>query len=387
MTTTLDTFDEQDGSTGSSVSTPERSRVIKHLNKLVRQRNEGDRLPSVRQISKDCRVSSVTAQAVIEDLCKQGIIETRPRRGIFLAGGSSKSRSGQVDILFITSNTHALDSDVTVKETFHPQLLHELVSQCGKDLRSTRVHVVLGSAADSELHDLISRVDFQSCVVIGMQDDHVNQVLRQHEVCFVHLFPSAPVLPEFCVAVNNEKLVRMQLEHLWGLGHEKIGLFARSDPAAFHRDKVERRMCYYRLMAEAGLRVAPHWSPNLSYQPADAVETIKAAMADPSDRPTALIVDDSSLPIIYQTLQALGLAPGRDIALVGTDGLPISASMHPTATSLRIGLSQAAALALDMLDSRGQNPGFRSESRWAPIELITRETSCPPPASDAGTSR
>ncbi|WPJ97244.1 substrate-binding domain-containing protein [Coraliomargarita algicola] len=378
---TVRTLNEDGGENESPVNTPERSRVMKHLNKLVRQRHEGDRLPSVRQISKDCRVSSVTVQAVVEDLCKQGIIETRPRSGIFLAEGGSKAGLGQVDILFITSNAHALDADVVERETFHPQLLQELVSRCGKDLRSTRVHVMLGSAADSELHDLISRVDFQSCVVIGMQDQHVNQVLKQHEVSFVHLFPSAPVLPDYCVAVNNEKLVRMQLEHLWNLGHQKIGLFARYDAAAFHRDKVERRMCYYRLMAEAGLRVAPHWAPQLSYEPAEAVETIQTAFADPTDRPTALIVDDSSLPLIYQTLQSLGLTPGRDIALVGTDGLPISAAMHPTATSLHIGLGSAAALALDMLDSRAQNPDFPSECRWAPIELIARDTSCPPPAS------
>jgi DNA-binding LacI/PurR family transcriptional regulator len=377
----LRTLNEQNDENGLP-STPERSRVIKHINKLTRQRNEGDRLPSVRQISKDCRVSSVTVQAVVEDLCKKGIIETRPRCGIFLAEGGSKESSSQVDILFITSNTHALDADVTERETFHPQLLRQLVSRCGEDWRSTRVHVVLGSAADNELHDLISRVEFQSCVVIGMQDEHVNQVLKEHNVNFVHLFPSAPVLPEYCVAVNNEKLVRMQLEHLWSLGHKKIGLFARVDAAAYHRDKVERRMCYYRLMAEAGLRVAPHWAPQLSYQPAVAVEMIRAALADPADRPTALIVDDSSLPIIYQTLQSIGLTPGRDMALVGTDGLAMSAAMYPTATSLRIGLGESAALALDMLDSRAKNDKSLSQCRWAPIELMVRETSCPPPTTD-----
>lgn len=381
-----DTVDAGDDGTTSSVSTPERSRVVKYINKLVRQRHGGERLPSVRQISKSCQVSSVTVQAVVEDLCNQGIIETRPRRGIFLSESKSKPRAAQVDILFITSNTRALDADTTEVETFHPQLLHELASRCGQDLRSTRVHVVLGSAADDELHDLISRVDFQSCVVIGMQDAHVNQVLQEHEVSFVHLFPSAPVLPEFCVAVNNEKLVRTQLEHLQELGHRKIGLFARSDAAAYHRDKAERRMWYYRLMAEAGLRVAPHWAPELSYQPASAIETIQSALADPADRPTALIVDDGSLPLIYQTLQGLGLTPGQDIALMGTDGLPISAGMHPRATSLRIGLGEAAALALDMLDSRAQDANYTTECRWAPIELLRRETSCPPPASASHSS-
>jgi DNA-binding LacI/PurR family transcriptional regulator len=376
------TFNERDDEDGVPVSTPERSRVVKYLNKLTRQRNEGDRLPSVRQISKDCRVSSVTVQAVVEELSKQGIIEARPRSGLFLAEGASKAGVGHVDILFITSNTHALDADVTERETFHPQLLRELVSRCGEDWRSTRVHVVLGSAADNELHDLVSRVEFQSCIVIGMQDEHVNQVLKEHDVNFVHLFPSAPVLPEYCVAVNNEKLARMQLEHLWGLGHQKIGLFARYDAAAYHRDKVERRMCYYRLMAENGLRVAPHWAPQLSYQPDVAVETIRAAFADSEDRPTALIVDDSSLPMIYQTLQSLGLTPGKDIALVGTDGLAMSAAMYPSATSLRIGLGESAALALDMLDSRGRNEESLAQCRWAPIELIVRETSCPPPVSD-----
>jgi len=46
---------------------------------------EGDSLPSLRQLAKDLRVSVVTTNRAYEDLEKEGFIVTAPGRGTFVA--------------------------------------------------------------------------------------------------------------------------------------------------------------------------------------------------------------------------------------------------------------------------------------------------------------
>jgi GntR family transcriptional regulator len=52
---------------------------------------EGDPLPSLRQLAKELRVSVVTANRAYEDLEKEGFIVTAPGRGAFVARVSKEA--------------------------------------------------------------------------------------------------------------------------------------------------------------------------------------------------------------------------------------------------------------------------------------------------------
>ena len=363
----------------SQLDTPARSKVVKHMQRLVVQHRVGERLPSVRKISEACQVSPLTVQAVVEDFCRRGLVEAKARKGLFVSSENpAQEMIQQIDVVYLTGDVKSLEPGHTDQGAmFQPQLLHELAKQCGRQMRGTRVHVLSLQARDAEIEELVSRADFQSCIVIGAQDDRVQLVMQQHEVPYVHLFPAGPILPKYSIALDNQAIVRTQVDHLIQLGHRKIGVLSRMDPAVYHRDQSSRRELFYRMMAEGGLQIQPHWVQQMGYGAEDVSDAVRAVMADVAHRPTALIVADNALPMIYQTLHTLGIRPGTDIAIVGTDGLPISQALHPLVTSLHINREKAAEMALRKLQQRTYGQPT-SELDYVPFELIVRQTSCQP---------
>ena len=66
-----------------SSSTP--SSVTQRLRALAAAAAPGDRLPSVRTLMRDWRVSPVTVQRALDTLSREGVLDARPGRGTFVA--------------------------------------------------------------------------------------------------------------------------------------------------------------------------------------------------------------------------------------------------------------------------------------------------------------
>lgn len=52
--------------------------------------NEGDALPSMRQLAKELHISVITTKRAYEELEREGFIETSTGRGSFVAGGNQE---------------------------------------------------------------------------------------------------------------------------------------------------------------------------------------------------------------------------------------------------------------------------------------------------------
>ena len=60
--------------------------VTQHLRGLASSQQPGSRLPSVRALMRDLRVSPVTVQHALDRLSREGVLEARPGDGTFVAG-------------------------------------------------------------------------------------------------------------------------------------------------------------------------------------------------------------------------------------------------------------------------------------------------------------
>ena len=63
------------------------TRVSQHLRALAEAQAAGSRLPSVRELMAELRVSPGTVQQVLDGLAREGVLETRPGQGTFVAAG------------------------------------------------------------------------------------------------------------------------------------------------------------------------------------------------------------------------------------------------------------------------------------------------------------
>ncbi len=66
------------------------ARVSQHLRHLADARPPGSRLPSVRALMAELRVSPVTVQRVLDTLAREGVLDARPGQGTFVAARHGK---------------------------------------------------------------------------------------------------------------------------------------------------------------------------------------------------------------------------------------------------------------------------------------------------------
>lgn len=334
--------------------------VYNYLHKEVLGSIDGDRLPTVRSISRKCGVSVPTVLAVLDHFSSKGLINSTPGRGIYRTSQDVSDLTQQIDVVYFGTNEGLIHSD-----SFHGQMKTCLATHFGQRGQGTRLHVVPFHTRQEDIDRLLGRLTSSACVLINCSVPSLGQELDRRHIRYVYLFPNSHQTPPRSVVIDNEQLMRMQLNHLVAFGHRAVGYLHQVQQDMYHRDQLQRREIYYRLVAEMNLDFRPHFCQYGGYDPEQTVRTTRDILAEP-DRPTALICADYQLHGVYHTAGELGLKIGQDLAVLGTDDLPHATQMYPPASSLRTSRQHAARLAQDILESDAP------DILHLPLELVQR---------------
>lgn len=161
------------------------------------------------------------------------------------------------------------------------------------------------------------------------------------KVIVVDRLDDDPEIPT--VTVNNVEGIRLAFDHLWNLGHRRIGYVAGISGA---HTAIDRRSEYERLAAEQGVRRVILAGDDHQATQA-AIEEFLAMPVD--ERPTGLIAANDV--VAFRLLSAFGQAgisvPG-DVSLIGFDGLGLGASFNPPLTTVAQPLAELSSSALKL---------------------------------------
>lgn len=180
------------------------------------------------------------------------------------------------------------------------------------------------------------------------------------------------------VVIDNEGAGRLAAEHLYALGHRRIGVVTGHH--AYNDRQRARQAGIQSYLEEVGIGL-PDW---LAVQQATTLAGGRAgcstllALAEP---PTAIIggIDIIAIGVVIEA-QTRGLDVPGHISVVGIDGLNMSAHVSPPLTTVhvptaRIG-AEATALLLAMI--KGNRHGGIVD---LPVDLVVRRSSGPVPRS------
>jgi DNA-binding LacI/PurR family transcriptional regulator len=154
---------------------------------------------------------------------------------------------------------------------------------------------------------------------------------------------------------DNRQSMATLTRYLLGRGHRPAYLGA---PPVAHPSPEERLAGYLETMAEAGM--PPHLVP-ASTQPSWDFEAFAfrhvldwlASGAWQHAGVTALLCGTDRLAIgAMSACRRFGLAPGKDLAIVGHDDLPISAYLSPPLTTFRQDVAAIGLAAMECLQAR-----------------------------------
>jgi LacI family transcriptional regulator len=178
------------------------------------------------------------------------------------------------------------------------------------------------------------------------------------------------------LALDNQQGARKATAHLISQGHQRIAFFGG------HRDSssCRQRLAGYReAIQAAGLPLAPRHEVECLPTRLDAARCTEALFgADPA--PTAAVCYNDAVALgLMHGLAQRGLVPGRDVAITGFDDIAEAALATPSLTTLAAAPRARGRQAAQMLLERLRDADADARRIVAPVQLVIRASSCPPP--------
>lgn len=193
------------------------------------------------------------------------------------------------------------------------------------------------------------------------------------------LFLGAP--PAFTSArtltagVGAFELARAATDHLLDLGHTTVHHLA--GPRQWYASK-DRTEGWRAALAARGAYEPPviegDWSPESGF------EAGRALAADPSVTGVFAAGDEMAIGLVH-ALREAGRRVPEDISVVGFDGNPVFAYVHPPLTTVRQPFDEAAREGVRLLVQAIEAPDTDlPAASEPPIELVVRGSTAPPPS-------
>lgn len=204
-------------------------------------------------------------------------------------------------------------------------------------------------------------------------DSQVRIAARHVPVVLVNSRPDGGVSG---VYLDDDRAVRMAMEHLFELGHERIGFVA----GARGSDISERRRSAYRgSLAEAGLTRRAAWEVEGGWD-SESGHRATARLLRSRSAVTAVVVTNvlvatGAVTAAYEA----GFRVPDDLSVVAVHDLWFAERLTPPLTVVRLPLRQMGERAVDLLLEEGQTDVPRDVAITAPTpELIQRSSTAPP---------
>jgi DNA-binding LacI/PurR family transcriptional regulator len=175
-------------------------------------------------------------------------------------------------------------------------------------------------------------------------DEYARQ-LRSEDVPVVCINGPLGQFPH-AVQIDQRTGARLAIEHLAGLGHERIAHI--TGPTGVPT-RAERLAAFRAVMRERGLT----YDPALIATGVSTIEDARSAtvellgMAEP---PTAVFAYNDRLAVgVYQAIRAARLSVGRDVSVVGFDDVSLTEWLDPPLTSVRQPRREMGRIAVEVL--------------------------------------
>jgi LacI family transcriptional regulator len=174
------------------------------------------------------------------------------------------------------------------------------------------------------------------------------------------------------VSYFREETAYLLLDHLYEIGHRRIGLLlgvARKGLASERLEAYQNFVQKYNLPS-----IIEFCGPTIP----DSMEAT-ARLMQHTPRPTAIISVNDYLAVgVYRSLGLMGLKIPHDVSVAGFDNTHVAESLFPSLTSVDVGGSDIGRVSVQLLLQRLADPTRPQQSVEMPARLVLRESTAPP---------
>jgi LacI family transcriptional regulator len=173
------------------------------------------------------------------------------------------------------------------------------------------------------------------------------------------------------VAFNFEGGYRQAVEHLYGLGHRRMGFLGGTKGI---RTSEIRLAAFQKALEHFGLTYYPELIREGDYR-VDGGEAAMVSLLDAARRPTAVLtVNDLTAFGALRALHERGISVPGDMSVVGFDGIQMGGAVSPQLTTVLIPAREASQACIQVLGRLRDNITRRGMSVSIDVEFMVRRS-------------
>ncbi len=325
---------------GDSGSGPLHGQVRQLLRAAIEEHFEdGQSFWTERLLIEQLGVARGTLRQALDELTREGVLVREAKRGSFVC----KSVATCVGVIFEDANSD-----------FVSEMIQKLALQCGERDLSLNLYPLIGRVQVDELVEKVRHPPVQERILLLIGDEeqrrrlHLLLSTRGYQV--VSLDESESESGISCVATDSQHAVRLAIDHLTSLGHERI-TFLVNEPRERLSVASKVKECH-RLFIQRGLsegRVV-ECQTHTEESSFDNAYEMMPSLWQGAARPTAIFT--ASDPGAWAALRWFaehGVKVPGEVSVLGYEGVKPDAFTYPPLSTVAHPLDELARRALDEL--------------------------------------
>lgn len=186
-------------------------------------------------------------------------------------------------------------------------------------------------------------------------------------------------LPEsyglYCVEADNERGIRLLVDHLVQLGHRQIGMI-RGPQEQWSR--YQREQAFRNALKDHKIEVREEWIVDGNYTKVSGYSAMRA-LINQGDLPTALIASNDDMALgALEACRELGIPVPERLSIAGFDDSPLARLVSPSLTTVHVPINELGVHAAEALLEQLRTGVPKQGTYLIPVELVIRESTAPP---------
>ena len=235
----------------------------------------------------------------------------------------------------------------------------------------TMVNLVEGQA---DISRTLCSWNVQGAIFLGMFDTEIEEIYAQSHIPMVFIDSYSTARSISSVGIDDYKGAQMAADYLLQQGHRSIAFVS---PPNYEHSVIQHRIKGFTdKLQEYGLQLPQEHRIVLesAIDPASADKAVQALAKLTPSVSAAFVTSDQTAASIISGLTKLNIRVPEDISIVGFDNIQISVQTSPQLTTIAQDLKKKAALSVDILNHKMQNPNTSAESHVLDIDLVVRDS-------------
>ena len=306
--------------------------------------------PTIRDVAKKLNLSITTVSRALDgydDVAQQTrelVTKTANKMGYAPNRAARQLRRQQAETIgFIIPS---------ISKRFDESFFAEFIAGLGEELSSNNFDLLVANATTDEgERDLYHRwvnsrkVDGFVLNRIRKHDWRVNY-LSQWNIPFVALGKSQDGINYPCIRIDGTDVYLDLMRHIQGNGFSRFAFIGGPNDLIDH---IERLKWFKAALGKCGLQVDPNRIISTDMSSTAGYEAAAALLSGSSPPNAVFCVSDETAFGVLHAAHEQGLAIGRDIAIVGFDGVQDAKHSEPPLTTLDIPIFDIAQQLVAML--------------------------------------